>query len=246
MLLMGMALVGGAAVSLVGTSLLPLDQEVGTHASAAGAVLGIGLTAAAVNPAGNIGWVRAGILYGFVVLALRVAIPEHIAAWLEFGVALMIISLGVNALYRALRGRTDVHAHTHAHDGLIHAHLHFQDEDATANEPAPIAPNDSHAHAIKRIGIKPLLVGMMHGLAGSAALTLLVLSQIGSMSLGLLYLLIFGVGSIFGMLLMSSLIGLPFVLSAQRLTRFNHILQTIAGALSIAFGLWYAYETGFK
>jgi len=66
-----MALVGGAAVSLVGTSLLPLDQEVGTHASAAGAVLGIGLMAAAVNPAGNIGWVRAGILYGFVVLAFE-------------------------------------------------------------------------------------------------------------------------------------------------------------------------------
>ncbi|MFI5281717.1 MAG: hypothetical protein ACHQ0J_01135 [Candidatus Dormibacterales bacterium] len=71
MLLMGMALVGGAAVSLVGTSLIPLDQEVGTHASAAGAVLGIGLMAAAVNPAGNLGWVRAGILYGFVVLAFE-------------------------------------------------------------------------------------------------------------------------------------------------------------------------------
>lgn len=71
MLLMGMGLVGGAAVSLVGTSLLPLDQEVGTHASAAGAVLGIGLMAAAVNPSANIGWVRAGILYGFVVLAFE-------------------------------------------------------------------------------------------------------------------------------------------------------------------------------
>ncbi len=68
---MGMGMVGGAAVSLVGTSLLPLDQEVGTHASAAGAVLGIGLMAAAVNPAANIGWVRAGILYGFVVLAFE-------------------------------------------------------------------------------------------------------------------------------------------------------------------------------
>src|SRR2546430_1560470 len=71
MLLMGRALVGGAAESLVGTSLVPLDQEVGTHASAAGAVLGIGLMAAAVNPSGNVGWVRAGILYGFVVLAFE-------------------------------------------------------------------------------------------------------------------------------------------------------------------------------
>jgi hypothetical protein len=71
MVLMGMALVGGAAAALVPTSLLPLDQEVGTHTSAAGAVLGIGLMAAAVNPRGNIGWVRAGILYGFVVLAFE-------------------------------------------------------------------------------------------------------------------------------------------------------------------------------
>jgi hypothetical protein len=71
MALMGMALVGGAAAQLVGGSLIPLDQEVGTHTSAAGAVLGIGLVAAAANPRANIGWIRAGILYGFVVLAFE-------------------------------------------------------------------------------------------------------------------------------------------------------------------------------
>src|SRR5438132_11558217 len=75
MLLMGMALVGGAAESLVGTSLVPLDQEVGTHASAAGAVLGIGLTPAAVNPSANGGWVRAGLLHGFVVPAFEAGSP---------------------------------------------------------------------------------------------------------------------------------------------------------------------------
>jgi hypothetical protein len=71
MLLMGMALVGGAAAALVPTSLVPLDQEVGTHTSAAGAVLGIGLMAAAFNPSANVAWVRAGILYGVVVLAFE-------------------------------------------------------------------------------------------------------------------------------------------------------------------------------
>jgi hypothetical protein len=71
MALMGMALVGGSAAQLVGGSLIPLDQQVGTHTSAAGAVLGIGLLAAAANPRGHIGWVRAGILYGFVVLAFE-------------------------------------------------------------------------------------------------------------------------------------------------------------------------------
>jgi len=96
MLLMGMALVGGAAVSLVGTTLLPLDQEVGTHASAAGAVLGIGLMAAAFNPSGNIGWVRAGILYGFVVLAFEAGsyyvwhAPFHIGP-VFFGLAFSLL-----------------------------------------------------------------------------------------------------------------------------------------------------------
>lgn len=71
MLLMGMALVGGAAAALVPTSLVPLDQEVGTHTSAAGAVLGIGLMAAAFNPSANVAWVRAGILYGVVVVAFE-------------------------------------------------------------------------------------------------------------------------------------------------------------------------------
>jgi putative Ca2+/H+ antiporter (TMEM165/GDT1 family) len=83
----------------------------------------------------------------------------------------------------------------------------------------------------------------MHGLAGSAALTLLVLTQIQSVPLGLLYLALFGLGSTLGMLLMSGLIGLPFALSARRLSSFNYGLQTIAGGLSVAFGLWYAYET---
>ncbi|HYM65929.1 MAG TPA: hypothetical protein VEW68_01435 [Patescibacteria group bacterium] len=71
MLLMGMALVGGAVSTLVGPSLSSLDEQVGTHASAAGAVLGIGLIAASLNPAANIGWVRAGAVYGFVVLAFE-------------------------------------------------------------------------------------------------------------------------------------------------------------------------------
>ena len=107
MLLMGMALVGGAAVSLVGTSLLPLDQEVGTHASAAGAVLGIGLMAAAVNPAGNIGWVRAGILYGFVVVAFEAGSyylwrsPFHIGP-VFFGLAFSLLLIATYPQRRQL------------------------------------------------------------------------------------------------------------------------------------------------
>jgi high-affinity nickel-transport protein len=84
----------------------------------------------------------------------------------------------------------------------------------------------------------------MHGLAGSGALTVVVLTQIPSVTLGLFYLALFGIGSIFGMLLMSFLVGLPFALSSRRLGSVHYGLQTVAGALSVAFGFWYAYETG--
>jgi nickel/cobalt transporter (NicO) family protein len=180
------------------------------------------------------------VAVGFVVLALRVAIPAWVADWLEFGVALMIIGLGASALARALRGRADVHVHRHEHGGGgAHVHIHFHEGEADHHDAAR-----PHEHPVTRIGFKPLVVGMAHGLAGSAALTLLVLTQVESVALGLLYLTIFGAGSILGMLLMSSLVGLPFALSSRKLTGINHGLQIAAGILSIAFGLWYAYGTG--
>jgi ABC-type nickel/cobalt efflux system permease component RcnA len=179
------------------------------------------------------------VIVGVVVLVFRVTIPTPLAKWLEFAVALMIITLGAIAVWRVRRKRVDVHLHRHSHDGQSHIHVHFHEQ-----ETKHVGVASSHSHAISRIGFKPLLVGAMHGLAGSAALTLLVLTQIRSMSLGLLYLAVFGLGSTLGMLLMSGLIGLPFALSGRGISRVNFGMQTITGALSIAFGLWYAYETG--
>lgn len=170
------------------------------------------------------------VIVGSLVLALRIAIPQVVASWLEFGVAVMIIALGVGAVRSALRSRSDFHVHGHDHNELSHAHVHFH-EQAT-----PL-----HTHTIRRIGAKPVIIGAMHGLAGSAALTLLVLTQIRSAALGLIYLCVFGAGSIVGMLLMSSLIGLPFALSARKLSGIHYRLQMMAGALSVAFGIWYAW-----
>ena len=199
------------------------------------------------------GWWGAGhtaslIIAGTLVLVFRVAIPLAMANWLEFAVALMIIALGVLAMLRVLRTRQDVHLHRHSHDGQSHVHIHFHEHGtehatATASNQKAHSSRSSHSHTISRLGFKPFLVGAMHGLAGSAALTLLVLTQIQSLALGLLYLVLFGVGSTFGMLLMSGLIGLPFALNGPRLTRINYGLQSTAGVLSIGFGLWYAYET---
>jgi ABC-type nickel/cobalt efflux system permease component RcnA len=157
---------------------------------------------------------------------------------LEFGVAIMIICLGISALRRALQKNAHVHVHQHSHDGLSHTHIHFH-ENETGHQPAL---QSRHSHALSRLGWKPVLIGMMHGLAGSGALMLLVLTQISSALLGFLYVATFGVGSIVGMLLMSGLIGLPFAFSSRKLTHFHQGLQTLAAIFSICFGIWYAYK----
>ena len=181
---------------------------------------------------------------GILVILLQVTIPRRVSALLEFIVALMITLLGTRILYLLLRDHRRVHIHTHQHDGHAHTHLHFHDErDA---HPA----TETHANASVRhnglSGLRPLIVGLVHGLAGSAALTLLVLTEVmrgGSRVLGLSYLLVFGIGSISGMMLMSTLISLPFVLTAARFERFNTPIRLIAGIASVAFGFFYAWET---
>jgi ABC-type nickel/cobalt efflux system permease component RcnA len=188
----------------------------------------------------GVGHTTSLVIVGLVVLVFRTAIPAPVANWLEFGVALMIIGLGLLAMTRVLRRRNDVHLHKHSHDGVSHVHIHFHEATTRHGHGQP----STHTHAVSSIGIKPVLVGTMHGLAGSGALTLLVLTQIKSAWLGLLYLAIFGLGSIVGMLLMSGLIGLPFALTSRNLSGLHHRLQTAAAGLSIAFGLWYAYHTG--
>src|SRR5688572_12312083 len=185
------------------------------------------------------GHTAALLITGAIVLSLRIAIPERVSNWLEFGVALMIIGLGAAALWRALIKRPDVHVHEHSHDGISHVHVHFHESQTRHHK------TRHHSHAVSAIGIKPVLIGTMHGLAGSAALTLLVLTQIQSPWVGFIYLALFGLGSIVGMILMSGLIGLPFALTARNVGRVHRHLQTTAAGLSIAFGLWYAYETGF-
>ncbi len=170
---------------------------------------------------------------GILVLGLRLAISERVSRFLEFGVALMIITLGGLALTRALRGRTDFHRHAHTHGGHSHSHLHFH---GSEEQHLPSDPG----HAVPT-GFKPLLVGIMHGLAGSAALTLLVLTQTRSTALGMAYLAAFGIGSIGGMALMSVLISVPFSATASR-PGLNRSIRIVAGGLGLAFGLLYAWS----
>lgn len=195
------------------------------HSAIVGALWGLGHTASL-------------LIVAALVLSLRIAVPEKVSGWLEFGVAIMIICLGISALRRALQKNEHVHVHQHSHDGLSHTHIHFH-ENETEHVPAR---QSRHSHALSRLGLKPVLIGMMHGLAGSGALMLLVLTQISSAWLGFLYVATFGVGSIAGMILMSGLIGLPFAFSSGKLTNLHQGLQTVAAVFSICFGIWYAYK----
>ena len=185
------------------------------------------------------GHTAALLITGAIVLSLRVAIPAQVSNWFEFSVALMIIGLGAVALWRSLVKRNHVHVHEHSHDGVSHVHVHFHESKTRHDSARP------HSHAVSAVGLKPVLIGALHGLAGSGALTLLVLTQIQSPWVGFFYLAVFGLGSIVGMIFMSGLIGLPFALTGRNVGRVHRHLQTTAAGLSIAFGLWYAYETGF-
>ncbi|MFL6228379.1 MAG: urease accessory protein UreH [Pyrinomonadaceae bacterium] len=215
---------------LVAVTTIVSEQRSVVRAALVGALWGIGHTAAL-------------LVAGVVVILLRVAIPARVAALLELAVALMIILLGTRILYLLLRGRREIHVHAHTHDGgRAHTHLHFH-ERADAHAVAHAAPQP-HAHRPPVRGWRPILVGVVHGLAGSAALTLLVLTEVlkgGSRALGLAYLLVFGVGSIGGMLLMSTLISLPFVLTSRRFENFNTPVRLVCGLASVGFGIYYVW-----
>jgi sulfite exporter TauE/SafE len=175
------------------------------------------------------------LIAGIVVLFLHFEINERAALALEFCVGLMLVALGANALRKLARGG-HIHLHAHRHGGRAHIHPHLHD-----GSPEP----DPHTHHGLRLGARPLVVGMVHGFAGSAALMLMILSTISSPLVGLLYIVVFGLGSIGGMMLMSALVGLPAYLTAARFNRANLMMRGMAGLFSLSFGLFMVYEISF-
>jgi len=168
---------------------------------------------------------------GGAILALRLKVPPAASHALEAVVAVMLVLLGTLALRRALRWR--LHAHPHQHDGTTHVHFHAH----------PRAETQSHLHRHPfQGGLRPFLVGLVHGLAGSAGLALLALTAAPTLGAGLLYLAIFGVGSIAGMLLLSALMSVPLAYVEARYASLHRAVQVAAGAVSVAFGLYLLWE----
>lgn len=169
---------------------------------------------------------------GIFVLLLNFQISEQTERILEFCVGIMLTLLGLNVLRKLLQGGK-LHFHKHEHGTHEHAHPHIHEYE-----------DQPHTHHGLKFSPRALIIGMIHGLAGSAALMLLVLPTIESRTIGLLYIIIFGIGSIGGMMMMSFLIGLPFHFTAAKFNRFNHILQSLAGLFSLGWGLFIIYEKG--
>lgn len=175
------------------------------------------------------------LIAGIAVLLLQFQISPRLELALEFCVGIMLVVLGVNALRKLIKGGT-LHMHEHEHGGHRHLHPHIHD-----SKPEP----QEHTHHGFKLSARPVIVGMIHGLAGSGALMLLILSTISSPAVGLLYIMIFGIGSIGGMILMSALIGLPVHFTAKNFSRANWAVRFLAGAFSLVFGLFMVYKIGF-
>jgi len=166
---------------------------------------------------------------GIAVIAFKLTITPEFGEALERMVGLVLVLLGGHVLLRALGGLLG-DRREHTHDGVAHRHVHVQLWH-------PGSPDAAHVHLL-RLGGRPFVVGLLHGLAGSAALTLLVLGTIPSPIGALAYLLVFGLGSTAGMLLLSGLVGLPLALAAHGARRLQTAVQVIAGIGSTALGIW--------
>ena len=179
------------------------------------------------------------LIIGIAIIALRLTIPERMALLLEFGVGVMLVGLGIQVIYSFRKKK--VHQHTHGHEEEAHQHFHSHSK---SPEHVPEHHNTSGLGKpfLRRTSY---LIGIVHGMAGSAALALLVLASIESPIAGLVYILLFGMGSVFSMGIMTMLIGLPFVISAERLPNLNRTIQFAVGSLSILFGGFLMYQIGF-
>lgn len=195
------------------------------------------------------------LLCGIGLLFLNLQVPEHISLLMEYLVGGMLVLLGVQTLLAFRRRKVHIHPHHHQDDDS-ETHRHFHSHEKTGEHVhhnsnrwvslsrlivAGVTPGE-HQAMNKRGVMKPFfrlksyLVGTVHGLAGSAALMLLVLAGMRSTWSGVIYILVFGLGTALSMAVISIFISLPFSASG-RMPQLNRVIQATAGIVSIIFGL---------
>jgi len=177
------------------------------------------------------------LLFGSAVLLLDQVIPERMATSLEFAVGLMLVLLGIDVIRRFRRDKIRFLAHSHT-DGTTHLHaLSHASEHSQATH--------RHRHP-NRFPLRALFVGMMHGMAGSAALIVLALQSVHSFATGLLYIALFGGGSIAGMALLSATIILPLRHCNSRFAGIRQYLQPGIGSLTAILGISIMYGIAMR
>jgi len=185
----------------------------------------------------GIGHTAALLVFGLAVAAFRLALTPRLSQFLEFIVGCMLVALGANVLFRLARSSA-LHAHSHQHDGVEHKHLHIHVAEPRHEH------QHRHQHRTLRLGGRPFMVGVVHGLAGTAALMMLVVGTLPSLLLAVIYIIIFGVGSIGGMMIMSLLMTVPLALAVERLRLLERLIRLAAGLFSLGFGGYLAWEVG--
>jgi len=181
-------------------------------------------------------------LVGSAIIVFGVVIPPRLGLSMEFCVALMLILLGVlnlTGMMSWITNRLSPRAvASHAFESSGSRKLQMRGRIRSSIE-----------RTICTMGLyqtmRPLVVGLVHGLAGSAAVALLVLSTIKSPVWSTAYLLVFGVGTMAGMMLMTTAISLPVVFTGKKFLKVNQHLTLVSGLASVAFGMFLVYQIGF-
>jgi hypothetical protein len=223
------------------TTIVSRQRSIG-HAALIGALWGLGHTITI-------------LVVGSAIVLFGMVIPPRIGLTMEMSVGLMLILLGILNLSGMTRWITETvtplksgeHAHPHGHGDYVHSHVHGHgpEKHGHAENGTPVGWID---RTFGRLGIyqivRPLAVGIVHGLAGSAAVALLVLTTIRVPSWAVLYLLVFGMGTVAGMMLITAAIAIPFTFSENRFARLNRGMGLVSGLVSLAFGLFIVYQMG--
>ncbi len=225
-------------------------------------------SAASIGALWGVGHTLTVFLVGGAIILFSLAIPPRVGLGMEFAVALMLILLGVYTLAGVSRWVRDnmfpdpdgsfpghshpapqpgAHLHPHVHGDYVHVHAHGHGA-GNHGHPESATPQawlDRRLSGLPAYqAVRPLAIGIVHGMAGSAAIALLVLAQIRDPLWGLLYLVLFGIGTIAGMMLITTAIALPFAYSLQRLPQLNLWMRLLAGLLSLGLGVYLAYRIG--
>ncbi|MEZ4300750.1 MAG: sulfite exporter TauE/SafE family protein [Polyangiaceae bacterium] len=191
------------------------------HVAAVGAIVARERSvrgAAVVGAAWGLGHTASLLVLGGAIVAFGLVVPRNVGLALEMGVGVMLLALGAwNFLSR------DRHSHSHA--------------------PTALLSGDRRSH---RRALRPLLVGSVHGLAGSAAAALLVVAAAGSASWGFAYLLVFGAGTMVGMVVLTTALAVPMGRALARFQRAETWVRVASGALSLVVGALVVYQIGFR